>query len=109
MSHRRVIFIFVPLACVLSAASADEAGKKAFLDAQCERCHSVSSEDIAATVKSEKMRGPDLAKIGATRDAAWIEQFVKKEVQLDDKSHRAAWKGSDDDLLVIAKWLASLE
>lgn len=88
---------------------ADDAGKAAFLEAKCDRCHSIASADITATVKSEKMKGPDLDRIGTTRDAAWIQQFVKKEIKLEDKDHRTSWKGSDEDLGTITEWLASLK
>jgi mono/diheme cytochrome c family protein len=91
------------------SAFAQDAGQKAFTDANCNRCHDVESKDISATISSEKMKGPDLSKIGAEKDAEWITQFVKKEVQLDGKNHRMAWKGSDEDLKTIADWLASLK
>ncbi len=35
---------------------ADDAGKKAFVDAKCGRCHSIASADIIASVKSDKTR-----------------------------------------------------
>lgn len=97
------------VASVLSVAAQDGAGKKAFMDVKCDRCHSIESEDIEATVVSEKMRGPDLAKLEESKDASWITQYLKREVKVDDKQHRFPWKGSDEQLQAIADWVASLE
>jgi mono/diheme cytochrome c family protein len=110
MNLRWTIMLTAALATMTAGASlAQEAGQKAFMDAKCNRCHSISSHEIEATVSSEKMRGPDLAKVGTKHDAAWITQYVKREVKMDDKNHRMAWKGSDEDLKTIADWLATLK
>ena len=103
------VIIVAILILVVAPSNADDAGKKAFVDAKCGRCHTVASADIKASVKSEKMKGPDLDKIGATRDVEWITKFVKREIKLDDKNHKSQWKGTDEDLETISKWLASLE
>lgn len=101
--------ILVMLSALAVPAAADEAGKQAFMDANCDRCHSIASENITATVKSEKMKGPDLDGVGATHDAAWITEFVKREVKLEGKNHRSPWKGSDAELTAVAEWLATMK
>ena len=58
-----VIIAVVLLAALYSGPAAGQAkldGKAIFLAQKCNTCHSVSTEGIAATTKSEKMKGPDL-------------------------------------------------
>ena len=70
------------------AAAEDAKGKTAFLENKCNRCHAVQTREIEATVKSEKMKGPDMSNVGSERDAAWIQKYVMREVKLHDKKHR---------------------
>lgn len=95
--------VFVP------QASAGDTGKEAFLTAKCNKCHSVASHDIEATITSEKMKGPDLDGVAAKHDKEWMTKYVKKEEQLDGKSHKNTFKGTDEELQAIIDWLGSLE
>jgi mono/diheme cytochrome c family protein len=97
------------LCAATATASAQDAGKEAFLSNNCNRCHAIESEGIEATVKSKRMRGPDLSTIGEDRDAAWLVDYIQKEARANDREHPVAWKGSDDELKAMAEWLASLE
>lgn len=97
------------LAMATPSSAADEAGKKEFLAQKCNKCHSIASHQIEATVQSEKMKGPDLSDVGSKHDAAWMTQWVKKEVQLEGKSHSAKWEGTDKQLATIVGWLAQLK
>ncbi len=72
-------------------------GKGAFMEANCAQCHSVSSEDISAT-----MMGLELDGIGAKRDAASIVEYLRA-----GPPHPLPWSGSDEDLLAIANWLGA--
>lgn len=90
-------------------AGAQDAGKKAFLSSDCNRCHAVESQDIEATSKSKRARGPDLSTIGESRDAEWLAKYIEKQVQSNDKDHPVAWKGTDEDLQAMATWLATLK
>jgi cytochrome c2 len=85
---------------------ADCADGKALFEAnKCNMCHAVKAAGIEAKVKSEKMMGPDLGGVSSRHEADWIIQFVKKEVQLEGKDHKGAFKGSDDDLKAMITWL----
>ena len=102
----RIAMLTASLVAVSTAAgAADDAGKKAFLDQKCNKCHSVDAHGIERTVASEKMWGPDLGNTGATRDAEWVTQYVKKEVELDGSAHKNTYKGSDKELKAIVDWL----
>jgi cytochrome c5 len=82
-------------------------GKQVFLDQKCNMCHAVSKADIAPTVKSEKMQGPDLA--GFSKDVAEVAPYLKGEVERDGVKHKKKYTGSDEDLQTILTWAASLK
>ena len=101
----------VALALVLStgARAADvAAGQQVFLDQKCNNCHAVSSAQIEAKMKGSSA-GPDLAGIGAKKDAAWLKSFLEQKQDLDGKKHKAAFKGTPEQLDKIVEWLASLK
>lgn len=81
---------------VLSAGAWAD-GKAAFMEANCAQCHSVSSEDISAT-----MMGLELDGIGARRDATSIVEYLRA-----GPPHPLPWSGSDEDLAAIAEWLGA--
>lgn len=87
------------------AAAAEADGQKIFTADKCNMCHDVSTVGIKATVKSEKMKGPDL--VNLDKDADWIAKFLKKEVDLNGKKHNKVFGGSAEDLKVLAAWIAA--
>ncbi|GAB4220403.1 MAG: hypothetical protein Kow001_02150 [Acidobacteriota bacterium] len=87
------------------AAAAEADGQKIFMADKCNMCHDVSTVGIKATVKSEKMKGPDL--VNLDKDADWIAKFLKKEVDLNGKKHNKVFGGSADDLKTLAAWIAA--
>ena len=89
-------------------ADLDE-GKAAFSENGCARCHGVETQDIVATITSERIRGPDLSQIGTERDADWLVAYMKREETLDGERHRAPYGGTDDKLRALAEWLAQLQ
>ncbi len=107
------------LAAVLAAAfiliptvTAEEPaldGKALFTDThKCNMCHAVPAADIAAKTKSEKMKGADLGgKIEG--ELAEIAAYVRKKGELDGKTHKKPFKGTDEELQAIVDWLGSLE
>ncbi|NIM00327.1 MAG: c-type cytochrome [Acidobacteria bacterium] len=92
---------------LLSAPVAAGDGQAAFTAQKCNMCHSVPQAEIVAKVKSETMKGPDLP--NADRDAAWIQEFVSRKVQLDGKDHKKEFKGTEEELAAIAAWLVELK
>jgi len=93
-----------------NALGADEvpAGQTAFLENKCNTCHSVDSAEIAK--KSEKMKGSDLSNAGAeVKSAEWLKGFLLKKEELNDKKHKKTWKGTDEQLDAIVKWVMSLK
>ncbi len=84
-------------------------GKAIFLAQKCNLCHSVSSAAITATVKSEKMQGPDLAGPPAKRDAKLLGEFLRQKTNIDSKKHKKAFTGSDEELGALIAWLQKQE
>ncbi len=75
---------------------------------KCNMCHAVPAAEIEAKTKSEKMKGGDLGgKIEG--EFAEIAAYVRKEGELDGKSHKKPFKGTDEELQSIIDWLGSLE
>jgi mono/diheme cytochrome c family protein len=88
-------------------ALAEEKPAEVFTGQRCNLCHSVKAAGIEAKVP--KPKGPDLSKVGATRDAKWIHDFLKQQVKLDEKKHPLPFKGSDEQLGAVADWLAGMK
>jgi mono/diheme cytochrome c family protein len=104
----------LPLLAAAPVAAAGEGaatgGKQIFLAQKCNLCHSIDSQGITRTSKSEKTKGPDLSNVGGTHLAPWITQWLKKEVAgTDGKKHVPNWKGTDAELKTLADWLATLK
>ena len=100
---------FVVGSVSMAASAAD--GQKVFEDSKCGTCHSVGAVGIEAKTKSDKMKGPDLSgyKLPAGKTMADLAAYVRKEADLEGKSHRQGFKGTDEELQTILDWLGSLE
>ena len=78
-------------------------GKQIFLAQKCNLCHSVSPAGIAATTKSEKMKGPDL--VNVKHDAKTLTGYLKKTTDLNGKKHTKEVKLSDPELNTLIGWI----
>ncbi len=85
-------------------------GKTLFVEThKCNMCHAVPAAEIPAKVKPDSpMAGGDLGgKIeGELEDLA---AYVRKEAELDGKTHKKPFKGTDEELQAIIDWLGTLE
>lgn len=99
-----VLAVVVILGSVALSGGAAADGKKAFLDANCALCHSISSQDITSNANRA-----DLSKLGSSRDAEWIAKFLRREVKVKNAAHPLPWNGTDKQLSLISDWLASLK
>jgi len=80
-------------------------GAELYTTNKCNMCHSVASADIAATVKSDKMKGPDLGGFKYEGDAADLLAFLGQTVTPDGVKHKKKWAGSQADLDAMLVWL----
>lgn len=90
-------------------ATAD--GKSIFKDNKCSNCHTIKSQGVEKTGTSEntESKPPDLSGVGLKHDAAWITKWLQKEESQNGKKHLKKFKGPDDDLQILSKWLATLK
>ncbi len=113
-----VFLITVTVLCLAlfalpAAPAAGEEGsdaQKLFAEThKCSMCHGVAAAGIEAKTKSEKMKGPDLSGYTSDKELSEIADYVRKQTELDGKSHKKEFKGSDEELQAILDWLGSLE
>ncbi len=79
--------------------------KKVFVAQKCDMCHSVTS----AGITSKKKDAVDLSTIGSSNKADFLTKYLKKEVKVKDNLHKVAFKGNDEELASMTKWLESLK
>jgi mono/diheme cytochrome c family protein len=84
-------------------------GKKVFTDNKCAACHNIESEGIIKKTSSAKTTPPDLSKIGTKLNQTNIVNYLKKKELINDKKHPAVFKGTDDELNAMVKWLVNLK
>ena len=102
-------------AAVPRSTAAD--GKEIFLANKCNSCHAIKSLSIAKKAdpadkeeaSESKRKPPDLSGAGKKHDAAWITKYLLKQVDNDGEKHRKRFKGTDEDLKVLASWLETLK
>jgi mono/diheme cytochrome c family protein len=83
-------------------------GKQIFLAQKCNLCHSVPPAGIAATVKSERMKGPDLVGL-SQKDATLLNGYLRKTANINGKKHAKQFTGSDEEIGALIAWLQKQE
>jgi cytochrome c2 len=83
-------------------------GKQIFLAQKCNLCHSIPPAGIQATVKSEKMKGPDLTGL-AKRDATLLNSYLRKKADINGKKHGKEFTGNDEEIGALIAWLQKQE
>jgi len=86
------------------AQDKEPAGKKVFIDKKCGSCHSVET----AGITSKKKDAVDLSNAGSNK-ADVLTKYLKKEAKIDNKDHKIAFKGSDEELKSLVSWLETLK
>jgi mono/diheme cytochrome c family protein len=92
-----------------SAHRADLDGKQIFLDNKCSNCHSIHIEGIKGKRPEGGAKPSDLSNTGAKLKPEWIEKWLMKEETLYGKKHMKKFKGTSEELHVLAEWLSSLK
>jgi cytochrome c2 len=82
-------------------------GQTVFMAQKCNMCHAVSSAGIEAKSKSPTMAGPDLTGKAAGYDEGWVEKYLMKQAQLNDKDHKKEFKGTEEELGQLTAWLGT--
>lgn len=94
--------VLVELAAAPVAAAGDKVkGEKIYKDAKCSVCHKVGST-------GGKM-GPELTKVGATRDLAWLAKYLANPKAENPKNKMPPVKAKGADLDDLIAYLLSLK
>jgi len=107
MKNTFLYLLFVSIIVALFAfafsfsQSGEPEGKNIFTDNKCEKCHSVEAAGIECTGK----KFADLSDLSDNNTVEILTKFLKKEGMINDKEHKIKFKGSDDELDVLVKWL----
>lgn len=97
------------LLVVPASAAEDMDGQELFENThKCSMCHSVPAADIEAKTKSAKMKGADLGGKIET-PIPELAAFMRGEGEIDGSKHKKPFKGTDEELKAIVRWLGSLE
>lgn len=99
------VFFVVALYGFTFSFAGDDAGKKVFEEKKCNTCHTVAS----AKIESKKKDATDLSAVGANHKADFFAKYLNKNEKIDDKQHKVAFKGTDEELASLTKWLESLK
>ena len=99
-------FVFTGAALIAepTAPPAFEDGKDTYVK-HCGECHGVKVAEIKPTTKNAADRGADLTGIGEKYQSDWIKKYVMEEAEIEGKSHKKKFKGSDEELQVLVDWL----
>jgi hypothetical protein len=111
--HLVIIAVFAGLIAIGATSSTITAldGKTIFKDNKCTNCHTIKAQAVerTGTAENTEAKPPDLSGVGTKHDAAWITKWLMKEETQNGKKHLKKFKGSDDDLQILAKWLSGLK
>ncbi len=114
-----LVAFFVIAFSLVSPAFAGEAGKKIFMDYECQSCHAISAYGISI-VKSEDeeedddygeeeaIEPPDLSNVGSKRDKKFLSLFLRKKVAIDGRKHKKRFKGTKEERRELVIWLSTL-
>lgn len=104
--------ILLPLLLLVGALESSPAspapqldGKQVFLDQKCNMCHSVEAENIEATTKAEKMKGPDLSTVTSEHEDELLADYLRRKAELNGKKHAKPFTKSDEELGALLGWL----
>ena len=102
--YLRALLVMIPvsLAWTGMAFAGAPAGEAIFLAQKCNMCHSVSSAGIEATIKAEKMKGPDLT--GVAVDEAALKDYLMQKSEMNGKKHPKKIS-SEEDLKAVIDWI----
>ena len=103
------LLTLTPAPAHAAAAAAAPAGTERFTHFNCNMCHSIESQGIAAKTKSTAMKAPDLSNEGNLHDAAWISGWLQHKEKKDGKLHKGPFKGTDAELQALVGWLMTLK
>lgn len=108
-----ILFVFFIVALYGFAFSMNLAeqpdGKKVFADNKCSTCHTLEAEGIVRKGNPPKNAPADLSLTGSKFTPEKFANYITKKESLNNKKHPASFKGTDDDLKALSKWLLGIK
>lgn len=108
-----ILFIFFIVALygvAFSMGTVEQAdGKKVFTDNKCSTCHTLEVEGIVKKMAPGKTAPVDLSQTGSKFTPEKFANYLKKKDSINNKKHPANFKGSDEELNTLSKWLIGLK
>jgi mono/diheme cytochrome c family protein len=96
------LWLSAPLAGTASADGGKaQQGGKIFADRQCTACHTVHGKGGNV--------GPDLTKVGARRDEAWLKKFLPAPASVKPGVIMPPFQGTPEELDALTAYLLSLK
>lgn len=92
-----------------AAADPPKDGKEAFVAQKCVVCHSVETLDIKATRPPEAGAPIDVSGMSVKYKADQLMRYLKKEEKFDGRAHPPKFKGTDETLDQLVKWLMTIK
>lgn len=99
-----VLFSILLLPGTNSKADETLNGKDIFTAKKCNMCHPATTQGI----ESKKKDTPDFGTATLHGDAAFIKQYMNKEVEINGKKHPVAFKGEPAELDALVSWLIEI-
>ncbi|NIO10389.1 MAG: c-type cytochrome [Deltaproteobacteria bacterium] len=81
-------------------------GEKIYVERNCVLCHTIKGKGGTA---GPIARGPDLTVVGTRRDVEWLKTFLKDPKAVNAKSKKMPFRGSEEELELLAEYLSSLK
>ncbi len=112
----RTVLTVATVLGLLAPSIAHADGKQLFLDAKCNKCHTVEAQEIAVLPRTDGKEADadkkpvDLSKVGGEHDAAFVKSWLLREIDQEGKKHKAPkYKGTEEDLTTLSTWVAGLK
>ncbi len=83
------------------AEDAKKDGKAIFTASKCAMCHTFDAAGIKKLEKKTDLVGGMAAEK--------VEKYLMQESEINGKKHKTKFKGTPEDLAVMAKWIASVK
>ena len=84
-------------------------GKTIFIEGKCSNCHSIASQGIKGLRPEGGAKPSDLSNVGSKFKSEWFEKWLMKEETLYNKKHMKKFRGTPEELHILATWLETLK
>lgn len=89
-------------------------GEPIYREHECMGCHAIEVAHIALDIgdmdpEEVDEDAPDLSAVGKERTVEWMKLYLKKKEKIDGEKHEKKFRGEDEELDILTKWLATMK